>query len=280
MCQRKSMGIWNTLFHKQGLQKHSSFVFCFKLCPDSLHTSYCILGSPCAPSPSCSNSSFLPFLFSLYFPKLIPVFLPSFLIAAAQPCASTVHWLAHRHTPIAHTADFAAETEVFLSISWNLGLSPFTSCLAVFTKTTNLHNFEINEFTRVLLEVQSILLGGPSLVLGRASRFPQPLKPVRHQHSHRSNRYAVLPQTALITNKLLNKYPPNSSKQMTCFTLYSLFPPSQALPFYYPQRLPNKQPSLFSLSSPALVLLTLYPYLLILIQLPWYFLLWSSVLFN
>lgn len=112
--------------------------------------------------------------FSLHFPKPGTVFLQ------APPQRSLGHAPA-----------------LCLSVWSNLGLSPFPSSPAVVTKTTNLHNFESSTFTRPLL-------GSPfhsserSLIGVRESpQFPQLPKPVRHQHGHRSNRSAVLPQTAL-----------------------------------------------------------------------------------
>lgn len=225
------MGIWNTWFHKQGLQcifllcfwlvqglvdwLVGVFVVCFQLCSDSWHTLYFILGSLSAHSPSCSNSTFLPFLSYLHFSKLITVFLTAFLVAPAWLCVRAVHWLARGHTPIAYTADFGVKTEVFLSVWLNLWLSPCSY--------KNLQIFEISEFTRVLLR-SSIHTSGSSIT-GLMESIPvsQALKPVRHHHRHRCNRYAVLPDCS-DHEQAAHQVFPKSSKQMTCFIVYFISP--------------------------------------------------------
>lgn len=201
---------------------------CFQLCPDPLHAYYCILGSPCAPSPSGNNSSFLPFLLSLYFPKASPVFLPGFLIAVVQPRASTVCWLAHRDIPVAHAADFGDRTEVFLSIWSKLGLSPFPSCLTVVKKLqtfTTLTSVSLPGFC------WKVLLRGPSLALERASQLTQPPKPVRHQHGHKQQWICHPAIDCAGREEAAQLISPNSSKQMICVTLYSLSPLPRLLPF-------------------------------------------------
>lgn len=106
---------------------------------------------------------------------------------------------------------------------------------------------------------------------------PPPPKPVKQQ-DHRSNTWAVLPQTAPIRYRLLTGYPQRAPKQMGWFTFYSLSS-SQALLFHCLYPFPNKQPT-FPLFFWTTDWLTLCTYLVVMIQLPRYFLSWSTVVFS
>lgn len=132
------MGIWNTWFHKQATMHFSfmfliglrigwlagwligwgSFVACFQLCSDSWHTFYWILGSLGARSPSCSNSTFLPFLTYLHFSKFIPIFLTVFLGASAQLCVRAVYWLACGTCPLLTQLTLKSRLKFFCHFDW------------------------------------------------------------------------------------------------------------------------------------------------------------------
>lgn len=187
------------------------FVFNYVLTP--YIPFFCVLGSLGAHSPSCSKFGFLPVLSYLYFPKLLPVFLRGFLVASAQPCASAVHWLAHGHTLIAYAADFGAKTEVFLSV-W-LNVSPCSY--------KNLQIFEISEFTRVLLR-SSVHSSGSSITGLRESIPVPPSTEASQTPSQTQLQQICCPARLHWSWTNYSTGIPKSPKQMTCFTLYLIFP--------------------------------------------------------